>query len=243
MEGQNSVLAAQVSKCECIGSRPGPTHPPSSLLCGHIPVPLSSLRFLQCCSQGHQENAPQPAPPTHLTPLHTHTAATHYGDDERYEVDPLKGNVAFAAALYGWSFTLQSFASLYVDVSAGRRRAAVPSALQRCLHPRLTAFPVRVTPLLIPCSCLLILLWVFYGCFCCPLPSLQVQGVTMDPKEFAQRLWGDRYFNPGGAGGRLQLGSTHAQGLSMCSCRVRGALLCRTHAGHARQEAACPFTI
>lgn len=64
--------------------------------------------------------------------------ATHYGDDERHEVDPLKGNVAFAAALYGWSFTLQSFASLYVDV----------------------------------------------------------QGVTMDPREFAQRLWGDRYFNP-----------------------------------------------
>ncbi len=51
-------------------------------------------------------------------------------------MDPLKGNVAFAAALYGWSFTLQSFASLYVDVSAGRRlaweSAAVLLLRRRC---------------------------------------------------------------------------------------------------------------
>jgi hypothetical protein len=32
------------------------------------------------------------------------------------QVDPLKGNVAFAAALYGWSFTLESFATLYCEV-------------------------------------------------------------------------------------------------------------------------------
>lgn len=64
--------------------------------------------------------------------------ATHYGDEEKWEVDPAKGNVAFAAPLYGWSFTLESFAVLYTEVSR----------------------------------------------------------VTMDPKEFAQRLWGDRYFNP-----------------------------------------------
>ncbi|KAL4855038.1 U5 small nuclear ribonucleoprotein component CLO [Chlorella vulgaris] len=42
--------------------------------------------------------------------------ATHYGDEEQYRVDPLKGNVAFAAALYGWSFTLESFATLYCEV-------------------------------------------------------------------------------------------------------------------------------
>lgn len=24
---------------------------------------------------------------------------------------------------------------------------------------------------------------------------MQVQGIPLDPKEFAQRLWGDRYFN------------------------------------------------
>ena len=32
------------------------------------------------------------------------------------EVDPVKGNVTFSSALYGWSFTLESFAQLYVDV-------------------------------------------------------------------------------------------------------------------------------
>ena len=32
------------------------------------------------------------------------------------QVDPVKGNVGFSAAQYGWSFTLQSFAKLYADV-------------------------------------------------------------------------------------------------------------------------------
>ncbi|EFN60133.1 hypothetical protein CHLNCDRAFT_56589 [Chlorella variabilis] len=64
--------------------------------------------------------------------------ATHYGDDEQHLVSPLKGNVAFTAALYGWSFTLESFATLYCEV----------------------------------------------------------HDAPMDPKEFSQRLWGDRYFNP-----------------------------------------------
>ena len=37
-------------------------------------------------------------------------------DAEALEVDPVKGNVAFSAGLYGWSFTLSSFAKLYADV-------------------------------------------------------------------------------------------------------------------------------
>ncbi|PSC73984.1 116 kDa U5 small nuclear ribonucleo component-like [Micractinium conductrix] len=64
--------------------------------------------------------------------------ATHYGDEEQYELSPAKGNVAFAAPLYGWSFTLQSFASLYAEIHS----------------------------------------------------------VPLDPKEFAKRLWGDRWYNP-----------------------------------------------
>ncbi|GAX78591.1 hypothetical protein CEUSTIGMA_g6030.t1 [Chlamydomonas eustigma] len=32
------------------------------------------------------------------------------------EVDPVKGNVVFSAAVYGWSFTLRSFAQLYADL-------------------------------------------------------------------------------------------------------------------------------
>ncbi|KAL6759260.1 elongation factor EF-Tu-like protein [Haematococcus lacustris] len=32
------------------------------------------------------------------------------------EVDPIKGNVAFSAAVSGWSFTLNSFARLYADI-------------------------------------------------------------------------------------------------------------------------------
>lgn len=42
--------------------------------------------------------------------------ATASGNNEALEVDPVKGNVAFSAGLSGWSFTLQSFAHLYVDV-------------------------------------------------------------------------------------------------------------------------------
>mmetsp|Transcript_32249 Transcript_32249/g.84013 ORF Transcript_32249/g.84013 Transcript_32249/m.84013 type:complete len:1110 (+) Transcript_32249:169-3498(+) len=32
------------------------------------------------------------------------------------EVDPIRGNVAFSAAISGWSFTLRSFAQLYADI-------------------------------------------------------------------------------------------------------------------------------
>lgn len=37
-------------------------------------------------------------------------------DSSDREVDPVKGNVTFSAALYGWSFTLRSFAQLYADI-------------------------------------------------------------------------------------------------------------------------------
>ncbi|GAB4814650.1 hypothetical protein N2152v2_001696 [Parachlorella kessleri] len=40
---------------------------------------------------------------------------THYGGDD-HTVDPVAGSVAFASALYGWSFTLESFALLYCEV-------------------------------------------------------------------------------------------------------------------------------
>lgn len=40
-------------------------------------------------------------------------------DPDEYLVDPVRGNVAFSAALYGWSFTLTSFSQLYADVSGG----------------------------------------------------------------------------------------------------------------------------
>ncbi|KAK9817833.1 hypothetical protein WJX72_002861 [[Myrmecia] bisecta] len=42
--------------------------------------------------------------------------STHSGGNEAFEVDPVKGNVGFCAAQYGWSFTLHSFAKLYCDV-------------------------------------------------------------------------------------------------------------------------------
>ena len=33
-------------------------------------------------------------------------------------LDPLAGNVAFGSAMYGFSFTLSSYAKLYADVQA-----------------------------------------------------------------------------------------------------------------------------
>ena len=42
--------------------------------------------------------------------------AVAYGGDPAAVLDPVKGNVAFAAPLYGWSFTLESFAHLYCDL-------------------------------------------------------------------------------------------------------------------------------
>lgn len=42
--------------------------------------------------------------------------AAAYGGDPAAALDPVKGNVAFAAPLYGWCFTLQSFAQLYADI-------------------------------------------------------------------------------------------------------------------------------
>ena len=32
------------------------------------------------------------------------------------QVDPVRGNVAFASPLHGWSFTLESLAALYTEV-------------------------------------------------------------------------------------------------------------------------------
>ena len=32
------------------------------------------------------------------------------------QVDPVRGNVAFSAAISGWSFTLTSFAQLYANI-------------------------------------------------------------------------------------------------------------------------------
>lgn len=42
--------------------------------------------------------------------------AVAFGGDPSAALDPGKGNVAFAAPLYGWSFTLESFARLYADL-------------------------------------------------------------------------------------------------------------------------------
>lgn len=42
--------------------------------------------------------------------------STYSGNNEDLEVHPVKGNVAFSAATAGWSFTLKSFAQLYVTV-------------------------------------------------------------------------------------------------------------------------------
>lgn len=42
--------------------------------------------------------------------------AAAYGGDPKAALDPLKGNVAFSAPLYGWSFTLLSFAQLYAEL-------------------------------------------------------------------------------------------------------------------------------
>ncbi|KAK9842583.1 hypothetical protein WJX81_007484 [Elliptochloris bilobata] len=42
--------------------------------------------------------------------------ATYSGGDDSLVLDPVKGNVGFASAAAGWSFTLQSYARLYADV-------------------------------------------------------------------------------------------------------------------------------
>merc|ERR1719399_2803134 len=40
-------------------------------------------------------------------------------NDESILVSPEKGNVCFASALYGWSFTLKQFAKMYSDYYGG----------------------------------------------------------------------------------------------------------------------------
>ncbi|KAI8110430.1 hypothetical protein M9435_002105 [Picochlorum sp. BPE23] len=44
--------------------------------------------------------------------------ATSYGPGAGVVLSPAKGNVAFMSAMYGWSFTLESFAQLYCDIHA-----------------------------------------------------------------------------------------------------------------------------
>lgn len=38
---------------------------------------------------------------------------TYESDDQSLQVDPTKGNVAFGAAIFGWAFTLKTFARIY----------------------------------------------------------------------------------------------------------------------------------
>lgn len=45
--------------------------------------------------------------------------AAHSGGGDFVPIHPVLGNVAFSAGYYGWSFTLESFAHLYCDVSGG----------------------------------------------------------------------------------------------------------------------------
>lgn len=42
--------------------------------------------------------------------------AAFSSNNARYHLNPVKGNVAFASAESGWSFTLASFARLYCQV-------------------------------------------------------------------------------------------------------------------------------
>ena len=101
------------------------------------------------------------------------------------QVEPTKGNVAFASPLYGWSFTLESFATLYCEVRRAALRCAALrwaasvgcSASSACHATRHRTRPAVPFP--------------------SPARHVQVQGAAFDPREFAQRLWGDRYFNPG----------------------------------------------
>ncbi len=74
-----------------------PTPPPA------CEVPRSRLRHIRA-----------PIPPTHP---HPHACVSPGGEVPPGQLlDPVRGNVAFCAAASGWSFTLQSFARLYVDV-------------------------------------------------------------------------------------------------------------------------------
>lgn len=41
--------------------------------------------------------------------------AVHSNSDADYMVSPVMGNVCFASSLYGFGFTLKSFAKLYAD--------------------------------------------------------------------------------------------------------------------------------
>lgn len=48
-----------------------------------------------------------------------HTHSTFSGDPDAHIMSPLLGNVCFASTLYGFCFTLDSFAKLYVDSHGG----------------------------------------------------------------------------------------------------------------------------
>ena len=48
-----------------------------------------------------------------------HTHSTFSGDPDAHIMSPLLGNVCFASTLYGFCFTLDSFAKLYVNSHGG----------------------------------------------------------------------------------------------------------------------------
>ena len=50
-----------------------------------------------------------------------------YGAPEEWEIDPLKGNVAFGSGYFGWAFTLRSFAALYAEKVGLEPSALLPN--------------------------------------------------------------------------------------------------------------------
>ncbi len=136
--------------------------------------------------------------------------AANAGGAEVPVLSPTAGNVAFSAGLYGWSFTLQSFAQLYSDVCGGGfdprcgRACCLPlqcAALHRCgaAKPLPAPAALRATGLSRAATARAAL----------PLTPPR-RPPTAPRRDFAQRLWGDVYFDDSTRGFRRKAPSVGA---------------------------------
>eukprot|EP00887_Chlorella_sp_A99_P003293 scaffold9.g3293.t1 len=123
--------------------------------------------------------------------------ALHYGDAPGARLDPALGNVAFGAPLYGFAFTLESFAALYAKARRGGGRGWEGGGGGGGDGARPAGAGAGAPPLPAPSRA--------RAPHARPGPSLRPRLALrrqlyfespIDPKEFGRRLWGDLYFQP-----------------------------------------------
>lgn len=117
---------------------------------------------------------------------------TYSDSEESTVISPLLGNICFSSSLFGFCFTLESFADIYVQSYGMQLWGSI---------------------------CSYVVLQKYYACsrfkrlsLAIPYPCILYVGGGFSAQDFSKRLWGDIYFN------RERYGNIFVCALQLFSC-------------------------